>query len=398
MRRLREQATLYSIVCLCLLMVVYKQLPEDDQSKIKFERKSSLSEISHREHENRQELEKYQAYLLLPGELRKLRNMVVDRLERVESKVDDNGHAVKLVKKHFDAKIMLNQSEQNLETIVNNDDVMYQTHKRVWNKLNPEEIWKIYEREKISELRYGLKTLDVNTDRQLLMSLFPEPNESRDRISDQLQVKLKNITKKKLIYVKKSTVNNQRKFEEDKCNVDQCIITHDIRKAAIADAVYVEGRMLQKFIKKKRNKDQVTLLFQLESAQNYPSISPSGLNWTATYRVDSVLNAPYGKFTSFLNVTELPTKPKQNYAKGKTKMAVWFVSNCGAVSGRSNFVKELQKYISVDVYGGCGKMKCSKNDKRCFEKLNTDYKFYLAFENSICKDYYTEKLFRNGFM
>lgn len=32
----------------------------------------------------------------------------------------------------------------------------------------------------------------------------------------------------------------------------------------------------------------------------------------------------------------------------------------------------------------------------CFEMLNRDYKFYLAFENSNCRSYITEKLYVNG--
>lgn len=41
-----------------------------------------------------------------------------------------------------------------------------------------------------------------------------------------------------------------------------------------------------------------------------------------------------------------------NYAAGKTKMALWFVSHCEASSGRDAYVKELQKYnITVDILG-----------------------------------------------
>ena len=87
----------------------------------------------------------------------------------------------------------------------------------------------------------------------------------------------------------------------------------------------------------------------------------------------------------------------QNHAAGKTKLAAWFVSNCHAQNGRGNYVKELQKYIDVDIYGTCGTLKCSRSSSQtCYDKLNNDYKFYLAFENSNCVDYITEKLYWNG--
>lgn len=49
------------------------------------------------------------------------------------------------------------------------------------------------------------------------------------------------------------------------------------------------------------------------------------------------------------------------------------------------------RYISVDVYGGCSKHKCSRKKNSCRKMLSDDYKFYLAFENCNCIEYITEK-------
>ena len=85
--------------------------------------------------------------------------------------------------------------------------------------------------------------------------------------------------------------------------------------------------------------------------------------------------------------------PHRNYAKGKTKLIAWIASAC--YPGRTNFVRQLNKYIPIDMFGKCGNKIC-KRDSSCGKQLARDYKFYLSFENFICKDYITEKFYRNA--
>ncbi|KAH9364463.1 hypothetical protein HPB48_019913 [Haemaphysalis longicornis] len=78
----------------------------------------------------------------------------------------------------------------------------------------------------------------------------------------------------------------------------------------------------------------------------------------------------------------------------KTRMAAWAVSHCETPSRREHLVKQLQKYIGVDVYGGCGNLKCPRENRTtCYEMFAKKYFFYLSFENSICREYVTEKFF-----
>ena len=73
------------------------------------------------------------------------------------------------------------------------------------------------------------------------------------------------------------------------------------------------------------------------------------------------------------------------------------MTNCNDRNGRLQYAQELQKYIDVDIYGACGTKTCTRSTaNECFDMLDRDYKFYLAFENSNCKDYITEKFFRNA--
>lgn len=120
----------------------------------------------------------------------------------------------------------------------------------------------------------------------------------------------------------------------------------------------------------------------------------NAFNLTATYRWDSDIPRPYGYFMK--HKPPLPRKPV-DLPRTKTKKIAWFVSNCNPSSERERYAAELAKYIDVDVYGSCGKLKCPRsNEMQCFKMLETDYKFYLSFENSHCRYYTTEKLFLNA--
>ena len=116
-------------------------------------------------------------------------------------------------------------------------------------------------------------------------------------------------------------------------------------------------------------------------------------NWTATYRPDSDIFTPYVFFYPDPQPSKVakPSSVMKDKIKGKNYIA-WFVSHCKTPSRREEYVKELQKYIPVDIYGKCGPMKCNKPMEKSCYKMLSNYWFYLSFENSLCKDYVTEKI------
>ncbi len=130
-------------------------------------------------------------------------------------------------------------------------------------------------------------------------------------------------------------------------------------------------------------------------------------NWTMTHRWDSDIVHPYGWISprhevplhpnsTHLGLLKDATKKGKNYAAGKTKLVALFLSNCNiSTSGRNEYIQQLQKFIPVDIFGKCGNQTSCPKDagNGCRELIAKEYKFYLAFENSLCLDYVTEKFF-----
>ncbi|CAG7821812.1 unnamed protein product [Allacma fusca] len=149
-----------------------------------------------------------------------------------------------------------------------------------------------------------------------------------------------------------------------------------------------------------RNASQYWIFYLLESPVN--TFVPleafnNFFNLTMTYRTDSDIYVPYQRLVK-ITETELQNEtPNRKLLQKKSKMVAWIVSNCETQSKRELLVKELKKYIQVDVYGSCGENSCSShgrdNGLACYEEIGKSYKFYLSFENTLCTDYVTEKFF-----
>ncbi|KAF2900250.1 hypothetical protein ILUMI_05934 [Ignelater luminosus] len=232
--------------------------------------------------------------------------------------------------------------------------------------------------------------------------LFPEQMEG-DRITEQLMYLPENYsdanTSRKVILAVEGLQawhQNAGSVAFQGCPASRCMLTEneDEKTFKKADAVLFQHTSYPSAAY--RPPEQVWILYLLECPY-YTFIYEHGnvFNWTATYRWDSDLVTPYEKWVYYdPKVTQ--KRQERNYAANKTKKVAWFVSNCFARNNRLKYAQELQNYISLDIYGACGTLTCSRQDPRCFQLLDRDYKFYLAFENSNCGGYITEKFYVNG--
>lgn len=163
----------------------------------------------------------------------------------------------------------------------------------------------------------------------------------------------------------------------------------------------------------KRSQYQRYIFLTQESPRTMPidvSLMGNYFNWTMSYRLNSDVQLLYGRVKpkvtapatieetkEFIEKTHLESA--RNYAANKTHLVGWMASHCETDSLRETYVHELSKYIQVDIYGSCGNLSCARNwthwlsEPECYDMVEHKYKFYLSFENSICRDYVTEKFF-----
>ncbi|ELT95998.1 hypothetical protein CAPTEDRAFT_113412 [Capitella teleta] len=194
---------------------------------------------------------------------------------------------------------------------------------------------------------------------------------------------------------------------------ERCTYTNDKKMLPESDALLFRGRRMADIAAPhdQRRGNQYWVFWEFEppykvwwdaNLTHFDGV----FNMTATYSRDSdVPNMHYLDNICIPNAKKAKQLRKVDYTWKKTQGApiVWFASVCITQSRREKYVKELQKHIKVDIYGDCGPKKCGSNKQatwpqdKCDEYAfhsNESYKFYLAFENSLCDDYVTEKLWK----
>lgn len=202
------------------------------------------------------------------------------------------------------------------------------------------------------------------------------------------------------------------------CRFRNCIITAEIAFLADVrdfDVIIFNSMIVNGIIEPKaRSQKQNYVFFSDEPAAIY-QVSPrfnGFFNMTWTYKLNSDANWRFvvvkndkGEVigpksnVEWMNIKDM--KPTSEYIiqKLQTKhiAAAWFVTHCKTPGERENIVKslinELNKFnLTIDIFGPCGNLTCSQYNEECHAVVESDYYFYLAFENSLCEDYVTEKI------
>ncbi|XP_064164082.1 alpha-(1,3)-fucosyltransferase 10 isoform X2 [Anguilla rostrata] len=150
-------------------------------------------------------------------------------------------------------------------------------------------------------------------------------------------------------------------------------------------------------------------LFHEESPKNNYKLFHSPVitlfNHTATFSRLSHLPLT----TQYLESLELLTSrahlvplSQKNRLRSTLAPVVYVQSDCDPPSDRDAYIRELMRHIRVDSYGACLHNRdlpaplrdSAAMDEPGFLGILAQYKFILAFENAVCDDYITEKLWR----
>lgn len=213
-------------------------------------------------------------------------------------------------------------------------------------------------------------------------------------------------------------------FIDKNCRYQNCFVTDNrsfLSNVMLYDVILFNSVILEQpdvKLPTARSKDQKYIFMSTEPSAMYPlSKRYNGFfNFTFTYKLDSDVTwrffvvrnktgkkviAP-NKDVIWIDVNDMEPISEDIKLKlqSKNKAAVWYASHCTTSSKREEFVEQLKNALArynltIDIYGLCGwpdSPSCQYWNESCHVPIEKNHYFYLAFENSKCEDYVTEKI------
>ncbi|KAG7496188.1 alpha-(1,3)-fucosyltransferase 9-like [Solea senegalensis] len=174
----------------------------------------------------------------------------------------------------------------------------------------------------------------------------------------------------------------------DTYNIKRCVLTADKSLYDEAHGVLIHHRDIRRdnLPKDPRPWFQKWVWFNMEAptnAQQVPHIDEL-FNLTSSYRLESNIPVPYGHLEPRASGEETFQVPP------KDKLVCWIVSNWNPNHRRVQFYSELKKHVNITVYGRAFGKPVNGEE---YNHIVSRCKFYLSFENSVHKDYISEKLY-----
>jgi hypothetical protein len=185
-------------------------------------------------------------------------------------------------------------------------------------------------------------------------------------------------------------------FNHYKCPVTNCEITSDRGKLNQSDLVVFHIRNKIDFIPERTHLAQRFVYIVYESMINCmpcSNFTDHVFNYSATSSTDSDYMSIYWTNSGIYWARNETFDEQYDFAAGKTRMAAARISNLWyETTNRIKYIKWLNQAtgMSVDLYGESGNLTCPGD---CMQYIADRYRFFLAFENSLCFGYATEKIF-----
>lgn len=210
----------------------------------------------------------------------------------------------------------------------------------------------------------------------------------------------------------------QKSFTTMNCEYQNCFIVDDInffKDVTEYDAILFNSIDLKFYteLPMARTDNQMYVFVSTEPSKNHPMIEKfnSFFNYTWTYKLDSDIHYPYfitrnerGEVIApksdvkWMDINDM--QPTNQFIKdkltSKKAAAAWFTTNCN-LQKQFKYLHILRKKLQnhkydVDVFGPCETIQNHTLKNNSFAVLESDYYFYLSFEDLFSKDYITEKV------